>query len=56
MDHCELSASRLRRLAHKMTGYEQSPDYGDPPNWRGDLFLGLFIVMICAIAYFALLR
>jgi hypothetical protein len=29
-----------------MTGYEQSPDYGDPPHWRADLLLALTIAMV----------
>jgi len=38
-----------------VTGYEQSPDYGDPPNWRADLFLVLLVAMVLSAAVLAFL-
>jgi len=37
-----------------MTGYEQSPDYGDPEHgWRGDLFLTLLGAMLLGAFVYA---
>jgi hypothetical protein len=37
-----------------MTGYDKSPDYGDPPHaWKIDLFLILLIAMLVGAAFLA---
>jgi hypothetical protein len=39
-----------------MTGYEQSPDYGDPEHsWKGDLFLALFAAMLIGAVILAVI-
>jgi hypothetical protein len=37
-----------------MTGYEQSPEYGDPEHsWKGDLFLALLAATLIGAAFLA---
>ncbi len=34
-----------------MTGYEQSPDYGDPPSGRGSTLAALVAVIAIALMF-----
>jgi hypothetical protein len=40
-----------------MTGYEQSPDYGDPESgWRADVLLALTIIVVIGAVIYRLMH